>query len=137
MAFQKEAGKKYLPFDEWIKTQNIPKRTDKQKKEIEKKFNSKLKKLFKFYGSQSTEEYLLYLKWKEVQKKLPKYSQKDIAWVKKLIWKPKDSKNYRGDFRRIYPELILCGNDFEIEGRDVFNKSTTFDYSEKDKLLKQ
>ena len=136
MAFQKEAEKIYPPFEEWIKTQNLPKRTPKQKKEIEDKFNSKLKKLFKFYGSQSTEEYLLYLKWKEVQKKIPKYSQKDIAWVKKLIWKPKDSKNYRGDFRRIYPELILCGNDFEIEGRDVFNQSTTFDYGEKDNLLK-
>lgn len=135
MAFEKEAGKIVIPFNDWVKQQNLPKRTVKQKKEIEDKFNSKLKKLFTFYRSQSIKNYLLHLKWKEVQKKLPKYSKKDVAWVKKLIWKPKDSKNYRGDFRRIYPELILCGNDFEIEGRDVFNKSTTFDYSEKDKLL--
>ena len=136
MAFQKEPQILVPPYEEWIKTQNIPKRTAEQKKVIEYKFNSKLKKLLKFYSKQSTEQYLLYLKWKEVQEKLPKYSKKDIAWVKRLIWKPKDSKNYRGDFRRIYPELILCGNDFEIEGRDVFNQSTTFDYGEKDNLLK-
>lgn len=32
MAFQKEAEKIYPPFEEWIKTQNLPKRTSKQKK---------------------------------------------------------------------------------------------------------
>ena len=90
MAFQKEPQKLVPPYEEWIKTQNIPKRTAEQKKVIEYKFNSKLKKLLKFYSKQSTEQYLLYLKWKEVQEKLPKYSKKDIAWVKRLIWKPKD-----------------------------------------------
>jgi hypothetical protein len=70
MAFEKEAGKIVIPFNDWVKQQNLPKRTAKQKKEIEDKFNSKLKKLFTFYRSQSIKNYLLHLKWKEVQKKL-------------------------------------------------------------------
>lgn len=136
MAFK---HKKEVPtYKQWLKTFTIPKRTDNQKKKIENNFNRKVKKLFDFYKNLSTEQYLMFLKWKEVQVKKNNtgFTQRDINYVKSLIWKPSDSKNYRGDFRRIYPELILCGNEFEINGKDVFNKSITLNYSDSDNLLK-
>jgi hypothetical protein len=130
--------KKYPPYKEWLKTYKPPVRTESQKKIIKERFREKLKKELDNLVQKSTEDYTLFLKWNEIKElqggTKKKFSNKDINWVKKLIWKPKDSKNYRGDFRRIYPELILCGNDFEVAGKDIFNNDVTFDYGEKDDL---
>jgi hypothetical protein len=130
--------KKYPPYKEWLKTYKPPVRTESQKKIIKERFREKLKKELDNLVQKSTEDYILFLKWNEIKElqggTKKKFSNKDINWVKKLIWKPKDSKNYRGDFRRIYPELILCGNDFEVAGKDIFNNDVTFDYGEKDDL---
>jgi len=146
MSFAKNKNKKPPTYQQWFTKRKLPKETDKEQKIIESKLRTKIQREITLLKKKSVQDYLLYLKWKEVRHKLSRknndgsfiITKQDLNYVKKLIWKPKDSKNYRGDFRRIYPELILCGNDFETVGKDIFNNNVTFDYStaKKDDLSK-
>ena len=87
--------------------------------------DARLKKLveteidrFQAEGNQSWD---LYLKWQEIQKWLPSQSQKNIQWVKRLIWTPAGIS----DYRRIEPELIFVKNEVEYEKTDIWGNART------------
>jgi len=138
MAFAKSIKSPPPTYKEWLKKRKKPQVNDKDKKKYEKSLKSKIQREINFLQKKSVQDYLLFLKWNEVRKKLKRVknngqftiNKQDINWVKSLIWKPKDSKNYRGDFRRIYPELLLVGNEFELSGKDIFNNDVSFDYTD-------
>ena len=75
-------------------------------------------KRFLAEGNQSWD---LYLKWQEIKRWLPTQSQKNIQWVKRLIWTPKGIS----DYRRIEPELIFVKGEAEYEKIDIWGYART------------
>jgi len=128
--------KEVLPYKDWLKTQNIPKLTTKEIKEWDIKIKRKTLKELNLYKKMDVFEYNLYQKQDEVKDKLSNYDEWEIKWVKKLIWKPKDVSNYRGEFRRIYPELLFCGNEFQIQSKDIYGNDSITVFDDNEPLLR-
>jgi len=125
-----------LPYNEWLKTQNFPQLTKKQIKDWDKKIRDKILRELRFYKKMDVFEYNLYQKQDEVKDKLSSFEDWEIKWVKKLIWKPKDIKNYRGEFRRINPELLFCGNEFQIKSKDIYGNDSITVFDDNEPLLR-
>lgn len=128
--------KSHLSFDNWKKTQQLPKLSKKDIQELDKKIKRKILLELNIFKKLDVFEYNLYLKQFEVRDKKSRYDKGEIEWVKKLIWKPKNATDYRGDFRRIYPELLFCGNEFQIKSKDFFGNNSVKVYSDNEPLLR-
>ena len=129
-------SKNHLSFNDWLKTQQIPKLSKKKIHELDKKIKRKILLELNTFKKLDVFEYNLYLKQFEVKDKISKYDKGEIEWVKKLIWKPKNSTDYRGDFRRIYPELLFCGNEFTIQSKDIFGNDSITVHTDNEPLLR-
>lgn len=85
------------------------------------RLKSMLEAEIKQFRRRGIEEWDLFLKWQEIQKWLPTQSQKNIQWVKRLIWTPKGLS----DYRRLEPELIYVKSEVEYQKTNIWGEKRT------------
>lgn len=85
------------------------------------RLNALLDAEIKQFRKRGIEEWDLFLKWQEIQKWLPTQNQKNIQWVKRLIWTPKGIS----DYRRLEPELIYVKSEVEYQKTNIWGESRT------------
>lgn len=106
-------------FKDWLKKQSFD-LSARQLTQIE----NEIKREVDFLKSLSVQHRMLYAKKSSLTDWIPEQTEKDIQWVKRMIWRPKG----KSDFRRIKPKLIKVNNQFEVDSFNIWGEKETVVY---------
>ena len=114
-------------YKKWL-VKYLPSLSVNQIKEVEEE----IKQEVLFLKQLSVKHRALRLKQNELIEWAPKQTNKDIEWVKRLIWKPIG----KSDFRRINPVLVEISNEFSSQSFNIWGEERTRTYTNPEPLSK-